>query len=102
MSDPFAVQPRIEPETSNWLAHWKRKKTTQKISLVTMFLLASWFTVQWYGQMDSPMALMQAALSWVVTVHGFLSGPKEQEPPIALELNHPLSGPAEPSKSELG
>ncbi len=101
MSDPFAVQPRIEPETSRWLAHWKRKKTTQKISLASMFLLASWFTVQWYGQMDSPVALMQAALSWIVTVHGFFSGPKEQEPPIALELNHPVSDPAERSESEL-
>ena len=101
MSDPFTVQPRIEPETSRWLAHWKRKKRTEKISLVSMFLLASWLTVEWYGRMDSPMDLMQAALTWFLTVYGFFSGPKEQEPQVALELNHSLSDPAERSKSEL-
>ena len=47
------------------------------------------------------MDLMQAALTWFLTVYGFFSGPKEQEPQVALELNHSLSDPAERSKSEL-
>ena len=90
MSDPFAVQPRIEPETSRLLAHWDRKKAIEKISLVGMFLLASWLTVQWYGAMGSPVTWVQMALAWWSTGYYWFCGTKEQEPTISLELNRPL------------
>jgi hypothetical protein len=101
VSDPFVAPPRIEPETSRWLAHWKRKKTTEKILLVCMFLLAAWLTVRWYGLVGKPVSLMQMALTWFATLTGFFSRPKEEKPEIALELNHPLSYPAKHSTSKL-
>ena len=95
------MQPRIEPETSRWLAHWHRKKATEKICLVGMFLLASWLTVKWYGLIGSPVTLVQMALAWFSTVYYLFSGPKEQGPTIALELNRPLLDPAARSKLEF-
>ena len=101
VSDPFAVQPRIEPETSHWLTHWHRKKTIEKISLVGMALLASWFTVQWYGNMGSPVTWVQMALTWWSTVYYWFRGTKEQEPPVELDLNRSLVDPAGYSESEF-
>ena len=101
VSDHFAAQPRIEPETSHWLAHWHRKKTTEKISLVCMALLASWFTVQWYGNMGSPVNWVQMALTWWSTGFYWLRGTKGPEPTLELELNRPLLDPAEHSKLEF-
>lgn len=101
VSDPFAVQPRIEPETSHWLAHWHRKKTIEKISLVGMALLASWFTVQWYAQMDSPVTWVQMALAWWSTGYYLFRGTKGPEPTIELDLNRRLSDPVRYSKSEF-
>lgn len=101
VSDPFAVQPRIEPETSHWLAHWRHKKTTEKISLVGMVLLASWFTVHWYEQTDSPVTWVQMALAWWSTGYYWFRGTKGPEPTVELDLNRPLSDPAGHSKSEF-
>lgn len=101
VSDPFAVQPRIEPEASHWLAHWHRKKTIEKICLVGMALLASWFTVQWYGNMGSPVTWVQVALTWWSTGYYWSHGPKGPEPMIELELNGPHLDPAEHSKLEF-
>lgn len=101
MSDLFAAQPRIEPETSHWLAHWRHKKTSEKISLVGMVLLASWFTVHWYEQTDSPVTWVQMALAWWSTGYYWFRGTKRPEPTIELDLNGPLSDPAGYSKSEF-
>ena len=101
MSDLLAAQPRIEPETSRWLARWHRKKTTEKLSLVGMALLASWFTVEWYGNMGSPVPWVQMSLTWWGTVHCWFRGTKEPEPATELELNRPLLGPTEQRKLEF-
>lgn len=101
MSDPFAVQPRIEPETSRWLDHWNCKKTTEKISLAGMALLASWFTVLWYGNMDTPVTWVQMALTWWSTGYYWFRGTQGPEDTIELELNRPLLGPAEHGRLEF-
>lgn len=101
VSDPFAAQPRIEPETSRWLAHWHRKKAAEKICLVGMVLLASWFTVQWYGQMGSPVTWVQTVLAWWSTGYYCFRGTKGPEPTIELELSRPLLDPAEHGKLEF-
>lgn len=101
VSDHLAAQPRIEPETSRWLDHWRRKKTTEKISLVGMALLAAWFTVQWYGNMGSPVTWVQMVLTWWSTGYYLFRGTKGPEPTIELELNRPLLDPAGHSKLEF-
>ena len=66
-----------------------------------MVLLASWFTVQWYGETDSPVTWVQMAVAWWSAGYYWFRGAKEPEPTIELDLNRPLVDPGGHSRSEF-
>ncbi|MYB51088.1 MAG: hypothetical protein F4X77_02640 [Acidobacteriia bacterium] len=93
MSDPFAAPPRSEPEGAEWLLRWRRKPPTEKIIFVAALLFVLWRIRELSENMESPVAWMQAALSWFFAAYcyfGRLSYPWRPEPDthsIELGLN---------------
>ena len=48
MYKPSAMDHRIEPEESWWLAPWRRKKTREKVVLLLGLVVSVWQTIEGY------------------------------------------------------
>ena len=81
------MPPRIEPEGSSWLIHWRRGSAGDKVSLVLLFALTVWLTIEWREEMDSAVAWMRVTLAWVsMACYCQRWPPSEKIVPVLIEL----------------
>lgn len=84
------MQPRIEPERSAWLTHWRRGNLGDKISLVLSFAIAVWLTIRWHQGIESGFSAypwLRATVWWGAVVAQLWRWPmSEKIPPVLTEL----------------
>lgn len=102
MYEPSAMDHRIEPEESWWLAPWRRKKKHERVVLAGALVVCVWQTTELFERgLVSDWLFM--ALYWLTLGWAYFSrsGAREIIVITELKLNGPHSAQAEPRSPEL-
>ena len=78
------MPPRIEPEGSTWVTHWRRSSALDKIGLGTLLAVAAILTIQWFRDAESAVRVMLAWSS--AAFYWWRWPPSEKIAPALTEL----------------
>ena len=84
------MPPRIEPEGSSWLTHWRRGSLVDKLLLVGSFATAVWLTVRLHQGIEPafpPFPWLRVMGIWVLVIAQLWRWPmSEKIAPVLTEL----------------
>lgn len=102
MYKPSAMDHRIEPEESWWLAPWRRKKPHEKVLILLGFVVNVGLTIEWY-ETGYLVHWFTTPMLWFSLVWAYFSesGPRKIIVITELELSGSRSAQAEPRSPEL-